>query len=155
MFNLKTQTFSELDSIKSIQWTEENINEKYEILESEMEITIMKNSINYVKIQKPSLNINIKRIFLLPKSGLDIYLFIQYCDMRIELHFIKSNQIQQLWHKEEALAYIEKVLFMKYPFSDHLDNSYHRNLFTDSYLEMSIYQKIMMVPSNIALRVTE
>lgn len=44
---------------------------------------------------------------------------------------------------------------MKYSFSDHLDNEYHRNLLSPAYLEMSIAEKLMKAPMFIALRVKE
>lgn len=44
---------------------------------------------------------------------------------------------------------------MKYPFSDHLDNEYHRNLLSPAYLEMGIAEKLIKVPFSIALRVKE
>lgn len=44
---------------------------------------------------------------------------------------------------------------MKYPFSDHLDNEYHRNLLSPAYLESGIAEKLMKVPYSIALRVRE
>ena len=44
---------------------------------------------------------------------------------------------------------------MKYPSSDHLDNEYHRNLLSDSFKEKSFAEKLILVPSNIALRITE
>lgn len=53
------------------------------------------------------------------------------------------------------MAFIDKVLFMKYPFSDHLDNEYHRNLLSPAYLESGIAEKLMKVPYSIALRVRE
>ncbi len=44
---------------------------------------------------------------------------------------------------------------MKYPFSDHLDNEYHRNLLSPAYTQMSIAEKLAQVPFNIALRIKE
>lgn len=43
---------------------------------------------------------------------------------------------------------------MKYSFSDHLDNEYHRNLLSPAYIEMTIIERLMKAPMYIALRVT-
>jgi hypothetical protein len=58
--------------------------------------------------------------------------------MTIEVYLLENGIAKKLWNREEGLAFIDKVLFMKYPFSDHLDNEYHRNLLSSSYLEMGI-----------------
>ena len=42
---------------------------------------------------------------------------------------------------------------MKYPFSDHLDNEYHRNLLAQTENKVGFAEKLVQVPSNIALRV--
>ncbi len=42
---------------------------------------------------------------------------------------------------------------MKYPFSDHLDNEYHRSLLSPAYTQMSIVEKLMKSPLDFALRV--
>jgi hypothetical protein len=44
---------------------------------------------------------------------------------------------------------------MKYSFSDHLDNEYHRNLLSPAYIEMTLIERLMKAPMYIALRVTE
>lgn len=53
------------------------------------------------------------------------------------------------------MSAIDKVLFMKYTFSDHLDNEYHRNLLSPAYVEMTLAEKLMKAPMFIALRVKE
>lgn len=58
--------------------------------------------------------------------------------MTLTAHSIENGVEKNLWKREEGLASIDKVLFMKYSFSDHLDNEYHRNLLSPAYLEMSI-----------------
>jgi hypothetical protein len=42
--------------------------------------------------------------------------------MTFEYYLLKNDGAEKLWTREEGLAFIDKVLFMKYPYSDHLDN---------------------------------
>lgn len=44
---------------------------------------------------------------------------------------------------------------MKYSFSDHLDNEYHRNLLSPTYMQMNIFEKLSRVPYDAALRIKE
>jgi hypothetical protein len=62
----------------------------------------------------------------------------QYKDMSLVAYFIENGVEKKLWTREEGLAFVDKVLFMKYPFSDHLDNEYHRNLLSTTYLKMGL-----------------
>jgi hypothetical protein len=44
---------------------------------------------------------------------------------------------------------------MKYPFSDHLDNDYHRNIYSQNYQSLNIVEKILKIPANMVLRIKE
>ena len=58
------------------------------------------------------------------------------------------------WNREESLAYLDKVLFMKYEgFTDRLDNEYHRKINSNEYQKKSLGEKMAEAPINLALRI--
>lgn len=123
--------------------------------DGEDKLTIIKAGNRYTSISKPISGLKFRRVFLLQKSETSFLFMVQFRDMNLVVFSIENGAEKKLWAREEGLAFIDKVLFMKYPFSDHLDNEYHRNLLSPNYLEMGLAEKLMKVPIHLALRVRE
>lgn len=86
---------------------------------------------------------------------MDYDLVIQYKDLELVSYSISRGNAQIAWKKEESLAYIEDIVFMKYSEMDTLDNEYHRNLISHTYRGLNIAEKLLRVPTDIVLRLTE
>lgn len=89
------------------------------------------------------------------KSEMDYDLLIQYDDLELICYSISRGEVQEVWKREESLAYVQDVIFMKYHELDTLDNQYHRNLIMHSYRSLSLLDKVAQVPKDIALRLQE
>jgi hypothetical protein len=80
---------------------------------------------------------------------------VQYSDLELVAYSISKGEVDVVWRKEESLAYIQEVVFMKYNKIDDLDNPYHRHLISHSYRAKSLIEKLVMVPKDIAMRFSE
>jgi hypothetical protein len=83
---------------------------------------------------------------------LEYELLVQFSDLQLTLFSASKGEVETVWEKEESLAYIQEVVFMKYNKIDALDNPYHRNLISHAYRGKSFAEKLVMIPRDIALR---
>jgi hypothetical protein len=85
---------------------------------------------------------------------MDYDLIIQYTDLELVSYTISKGHVSEQWKREESLAYVQDILFMKYREVDTLDNEYHRQLLMHSYRELSLAEKLSKVPHNLIMRIT-
>lgn len=97
----------------------------------------------------------ILRAWLHYKSEVDFELVIQFSDLELSLFELSRGVFINKWKKEESLAYINKVVFMKFTANDGLDNEYHRNLISQNYKDLSFIEKLALLPRDILLRLAE
>lgn len=66
----------------------------------------------------------------------------------------QGREFKQLWSRDESLAYVEKVLFMKYEgYADNLNTPYHMKMDDPQYIALSLMQKIQQIPGHFISRV--
>jgi hypothetical protein len=58
--------------------------------------------------------VNILRAWINLKSEMEYDLVVQYKDLELVSYSISRANVQTSWQKEESLAYIEDIVFMKY-----------------------------------------
>lgn len=80
---------------------------------------------------------------------------VQYSDLELVSFSVSKGEVEVGWRKEESLAHVQEVVFMKYNKMDALDNPYHRHLISHTYRARSFLEKLVMVPKDILLRFTE
>ena len=95
------------------------------------------------------------RAWLNLRSELDFDVVVQFTDLELVSYSASQGGLALVWKREESLAYIQEVLFLKYNKLDTLDNPYHRNLISHAYRGKSLVEKLAMVPRDLALRLSE
>lgn len=69
-------------------------------------------------------------------------------------HSRNSHIAELLWEREESLAHIDRVLFMKYEgYADNLNNDYHKKMDRDLLEGRTVQDMLSEVPANILLRI--
>lgn len=127
---------------------------RVELFEDESHIRIFRDDIELFSISRSS-KARVLRAWFNWKSEMDYELLIQFKDLELTCFSGSRGVAEEVWRREESLAYIEDVVFLKYNEMDTLDNEYHRSLISHSYRGLSLVQKLSMIPRDIALRLGE
>ena len=123
--------------------------------ESSDSITFFREEILLGSIPHNKSRSQVLRAWLNLRSELDYDVVIQFTDLELVSYSASQGGLALLWKREESLAYIQEVLFLKYNKLDTLDNPYHRNLISHAYRGKSFAEKLAMVPRDLALRLSE
>lgn len=80
---------------------------------------------------------------------------VQYSDLELVAFSVSKGEVELVWRREESLADMQQLVFMKHNKIDALDNPYHRHLISHTYRTRSFLKKLIMVPKDILLRFNE
>ena len=107
-------------------------------------IEVFRNEYKLVDFPKPA-NQKIKTLAVSLKSELDYDITIQYEDLRLE-QYHGGSSLNLVWEREESLAYINKVLFMKTEAESNIDNEYHKKMISQDQKNKPLLQKVVEAP---------
>ena len=123
------------------------------VSEKDDKVAFLRDDITLVEI--PAGESQVLRAWFNCKSELEYEFIIQYRDLELSVYSFSRNELRSLWKREESLAYVQDVVFMKYFELDTLDNEYHRSLLSNTYRSLPLAERLAQVPKDIILRLSE